>query len=111
MKALDESIAHWERMRDNPLTCGEKPNAIHCSLCASFLYPVKLSSQECDGCPVYKKTGEKYCDNTPYTEARDAFFELKECAEADDKELFSDLFNRWQRLAQKEIDFLQTLYV
>lgn len=66
LKALDASIAHWNRLATNTATIGERPSAHHCALCQKF----NKSDGACKGCPVVHKTGQPYCRSTPYTDAR-----------------------------------------
>ena len=46
LKALEESIAHWERMQDDP-DCGAEPSGTDCPLCARF-----GGEERCYGCFV-----------------------------------------------------------
>lgn len=62
--ALDLSIAKWEKLAQGE---GEYPTRDNCPLCALFNsgdYDEKDSA--CIGCPVYAKTGERFCQGTPY---------------------------------------------
>jgi hypothetical protein len=86
LKALRESIAHWDRLAAGKERKGEKPNSQHCALCALF------HSDGCDGCPVRKRTGVPYCIKTPF---RNAFLTFN-----------TVLF---QSHALKELEFLKSL--
>ena len=65
MSAIDESIAHWERMRDGTGADGEEPTGPNCALCKKHLW--------CNGCPVALFTRSTSCSRSPYTAARDAW--------------------------------------
>lgn len=88
IELLKESIAHWERMRDNP-GGNEYPSAIHCPLCRRY------RAKECENCPIKEFIGQSYCAETPYYDAEDAH------------NYFSVRSLEWEEAAQKEIDFLQ----
>lgn len=92
-KALEESIAHWERMRDDP-NRGEQPIAEECPLCELYI------PWDCHDCPVAEATGLAYCSYTPYYEAAALFYKLKK----------SEIqIEQWHQAAQAEIDFLKSL--
>ena len=66
--AVTQSIAHWERMRDNPWKCkqdGEVPSMPHCPLCRLFY----MANGSCDGCPIKAATAVEFCVGSPYVEA------------------------------------------
>lgn len=64
LEALHGSIRKWIK-----IATGERPNrgARDCPLCQLY-----WGANDCQGCPVSKKTGLKYCRNTPYVMFRDA---------------------------------------
>ena len=76
--ALQESIEHWERLRDGTHEKNEHPYASQCSLCLRFDCGVCVifdkDLEEVERCPVYKKTGKDTCEETPYNKAYEAFF-------------------------------------
>ncbi len=84
-KARLESIAHWERMRADPM-CGEEPYADDCALCTL------LWDRECESCP-----GD--CGNSPWRVAARAWRTLKDG---------TGTLERWRLAAQAEIDFLKS---
>ena len=90
-KALEESISHWERMRDNP-ECGEIPHGNDCACCK--MCADDAGNIDCTLCPIMKYTGKKDCHRTPFYMARRYFYKRTAAAK---------VFKRW---AQKEIDFL-----
>ena len=65
VKALRGSIKKWERI---VLGTGEDLGPQNCPLCKEY-----LRGFSCDGCPVYKDTGEPFCDGGPYVEWQSAF--------------------------------------
>lgn len=68
LAALKDSIAHWERMVANPAG-PDRPSAKQCALCGLFNPSGQPAKNNCLGCPVYEKTGQKYCEGTPYDDA------------------------------------------
>ena len=95
LKALKQSIAHWERLRDGKQQVNENCEGNSCALCkrfASSIVPCTLGTKK-EKCPVYKKTGLPHCLKTPYRVARVAFyysgFELFEAADKEVKFLKS----------------------
>jgi len=86
-KALEESIKHWERMRDDP-DCGEEPLDGDCACCKLYY------ESDCIECPIFAFTDALYCNNTPYVKAY-RYWRYRGPE--------SKLFKRW---AQKEVDFL-----
>lgn len=90
-KALDKSIEHWYRVRDE----NEKATGTACSLCQIYMF----GRRDCKYCPVYIKTNKTVCETTPYDTYDDYIHESKIVVDSESK-----------RLAQAEIDFLQTCY-
>ena len=77
IKALDESIAHWRRLRDFKQKDGEKPDYDWCACCKlddlrSEASPDYFPSV-CLSCPVYDFTDEEACNGTPIRDASDAW--------------------------------------
>jgi hypothetical protein len=79
------SIEHWYRVRDE----NEEANARSCSLCDLYW------NSKCNDCPIFLKTNNIYCRQTPYYNY-DLYIGKSE--------------RKRKRLAQAEIDFLQTCY-
>lgn len=64
LAALKSSIRHWERLligADTYMGPG------YCRLCKIF-----NERHWCAGCPVYEKTGKRWCEGTPYLKASEA---------------------------------------
>ena len=91
--ALDKSIEHWCRVRDE----NEEAGARGCPLCQIYMFGGKDCN--CKYCPVYIKTNKTACETTPYDTYDDYINESKIVVASERK-----------RLAQAEIDFLQTCY-
>lgn len=98
LTALKESIAHWERMRDETNGPGESIGHKSCSLCR--LYSTLDSFRSgccCDGCPVHQSTGKTFCQDTPYS---DAFLAYKELGQPSPE---------FKEAATEEVKFLKCL--
>lgn len=94
-EALNESVAHWERMATGKQGSDESPNGSDCSLCRLFAMGKEPA---CSGCPVMQKTGFSGCWETPYYRARAEWCE-------------HDFSDRFRELAAKELEFLKSLSV
>ena len=71
LRALDDSIAHWERLRDcktKKELDDEGVGGVACALCLQF----QVNSQ-CTECPVHLVTGKQLCVGTPYVDAFSAY--------------------------------------
>ena len=88
LDALMGSIKKWEKIVDGTGTNRGRSN---CPLCQMFNNP-------CQGCPVMKRTGKKYCDGTPY-EKYERYYWAKD--KTDKKKL--------KRFALLELKFLKSL--
>jgi len=67
-KAVLESIEEYRKKIANPIMA--KTGLKNCPLCRMFhseMNRTVLPSHCCEGCPVYLKTGKRYCIDTPYT--------------------------------------------
>jgi len=62
-QALNDSIAHWERMANGTYSPDESIYGKDCALCSLFL------KNNCDGCPVKERTGHISCIGSPWKEA------------------------------------------
>jgi len=91
LKALKQSIAHWQRLASNQPHPYESVGVRSCALCRRFI------DQACKGCPVRKKTGWRYCQETPYRYASHVFH-LHGLGSAS-----------FTQAAKKEVKFLQSL--
>jgi hypothetical protein len=106
LTALESSIEHWKRMRDDPFSGRDEPVGWQCALCSMY-YMHTTPTTPCVGCPVMERSGEAHCLATPYAKATDAFYTLRNahrCASESPKDL-----EDWQRHADEEIAFLESL--
>lgn len=64
LKALKDSIAHWER-----IVAGEESSdgGDNCALCQRFGLVCRVDGEKC---PVFQQTGIYQCTDTPYYEFR-----------------------------------------
>lgn len=69
-RALEKSIAHWDRLANNKARDGEVVDARDCALCDRFNAGAGGCVYRGEYCPVRIKTGRRYCYSTPYYEAR-----------------------------------------
>ena len=103
-EALEGSIKKWE---DIVAGTGKDNGSSNCPLCRKYQYcdvDDDDNYQVCLGCPVAEKTGEAYCDGSPYTAWME---EMKSLGrpwtkfEADTPKLVE--------LAKAELEFLKSL--
>lgn len=99
--ALQESIKHWERMRDDKCVDGEASDSEGCACCE---YANGLVEDDegwglnvCVGCPIYEYTGETDCIATPYYQARNI------------QNYHSGYSVGYKEDAQRMIDFMQNI--
>jgi len=97
LRALKKSIKKWEKIVAGK---GKDKGGENCALCKLF------AEDECVDCPVYIKTGECGCGDTPYIEWRSHqsyhFYTTEE-------EAFVVKCPTCKELAQKELEFLKSL--
>ena len=116
--ALESSIVVWEKKRDatDPNEIGLGPWT--CPLCtlfntASHITPVN----RCMGCPVFERTGKKFCENTPYANmamalasVRNAHAKLETPSNALSCSMAREVaWNEWRARANKQVQFLKSL--
>ena len=94
-RALEASIAHWQRMATGKERTGEKPSGSQCGLCRLFLESTH-STNECEGCPVYERTERQFCKGTPYDDAHAEWS-------------YAGFTKRFRKLAREELRFLESL--
>lgn len=99
LEALKESIEAWKKKliltqvwRGEEIKWGWRA----CPLCCEFNRPsASLSGSECEGCPVFSKTGEVHCDGTPYIDAVTA---------SNDYERNKTFENAWDLMEKIEVE-------
>jgi hypothetical protein len=94
-EALEESIEHWKRMREDPKG-SDFPGVNQCSLCGVYYYP------NCKGCPVFAKSKRADCAGTPYRRAHNAFRDYQGYPS-------KGALAAWHEAADAEIAFLEGL--
>ena len=95
LDALQGSKLHWCNIRDG---LEEEHGIRNCPLCKLFY------GKYCVGCPVFEKTGEVGCKNTPYI----AWHEHHQLNHDYPKRVHADC-PECKQLAQAELDFLESL--
>ena len=105
LKALNASIAHWERLAKNGPSEKEHADSISCALCRRFNpFHAKHPCQKALGerCPVFKRTGEPNCGETPFDTAAEL---------TDFKGLLVPgvTLAEWRAAARRELAFLRSL--
>lgn len=96
LEALKASIAKWERNAEAKTPAEFKIGEADCPLCELFIYP-----DRCEGCPVFEKTGERFCKGTPYINAHSAAYEWRIGSKA--------AADRAHAAARDEVAFLKSL--
>lgn len=105
--SLEQSIDHWERMRNDPLACEEEPYGEYCACCDSF-YDEEFDTDDhdydrlhqCFNCPIALRTGKPECLNTPWRDAYQAWNKYLLDKTTEQKVL-------WTNAATQEIKFLK----
>ncbi len=101
-QARRKCVNHWKRMLkltvEDIRNEKEAPIAENCAFCNLYF---DLGVDGCTGCPVMKKTGEQYCDNTPYGKASSIYNKIQFGSKTSIRPFY--------KAVQKEIDFLEAL--
>lgn len=98
-KALAGSIEKWRAIVEKR---GVDEGVFNCPLCAIFY------NDECEGCPVAKKTGEWWCEGSPH-EAWELHGGRKHYEEIRESGVRENLCGTCTRLAKAELRFLEGL--
>lgn len=96
LEALKASIAKWERNAEATDPFEYKISEKNCPLCELFIHPGR-----CWGCPVFDRTGERFCKETPYILANLARFDWCDGAKG--------AIDRAHAAARDEAAFLKSL--
>lgn len=91
LTALRGSIRKWQKIVKGT---GEDEGTGNCPLCRLFFW----LPNDCRGCPVREKTGEKECRGTPYSQWKKGGYVWLDKLSKEAKEH-----------AQDEVDFLRSL--
>lgn len=76
-RALEESIAHWDRLRTGKRQPDEGISGSDCALCQRFVLSEKAVYGACmrksgELCPIHERTGDTECRGSPYVWASHA---------------------------------------
>lgn len=95
LAALKASILHWEEnvAAKTPDEAGVQPE--DCALCQKF-----WRRDSCIGCPVARRTGQSYCEGSPYLDAVDALTNW---------ENGTGSRKAFRKAAKAEVEFLKSL--
>lgn len=105
LTALQKSIAHWERLATGNRKPDELVGGSWCALCDEFNGSIPFD-ERCQGCPVYEKTGKRFCAGTPWVAIErviDHHYDEQATAE------WLDNTEEARELAAKELAFLKSL--
>jgi len=95
----EDTVAHWQRMHDNPEDClkrGEFLNRLHCAFCVEYW------ADRCINCPIYLDTDAICCEETNYGEALLAWGIYHDNPTP-------ETLDNWQQEAYIMIDYLKEL--
>jgi len=105
LKALNESIEHWERLANGTSKDGEGIGGNHCALCDMFVQNAPSHDKLCDGCPV-SEAGYHGCGNSPWSDVNNHVIRLFD----DGLEMETiKQGNFFKDLASKQLAFLKSL--
>ena len=100
IKALGESILAWGKKLAqvrNGLWREVKFGTSSCPLCQIYY------RDACEGCPVYRDTGERYCKGSPYDDVSVAFGRCLECGSPTN-------LRALEASVKAELEYLRRLY-
>jgi len=94
--ALEKSIEKWTEIADTGNVIG-RLGPFNCALCRLYLL-----NGSCNGCPVKKRTGQPFCEGSPYK-----WFDDKSEVELSDHRALEEV----KEHARMELEFLKSLVV
>ena len=100
LKALKGSIKKWEKIVDGT---GRDNGGDNCPLCLLFIMNMD-NDKDCPDCPIGIKTGENFCEKTPYL----AWLNHTR-GKHDQSSSIEVKCPTCKKLAIKELDFLKSL--
>lgn len=106
LRALEESITHWEK---NLVTSNPSEVSLggsNCALCQMFVFGDE-NCDPCRGCPVFEHTSFPGCTGTPYHDAHISGMQWK--YNSYDPDSYDRHKAAFHRAAQAELDFLRSL--
>ncbi len=92
-KVLWRSAAHWLENYEHPATA--KFGRQSCPCCQAAMD--RAGNSTCEGCPIFRYTGQTDCDGTPYGNAINTYYRK------------GGLFTAFQAAAAEEYTFLVSL--
>ena len=103
LEALEGSIENW-RYNTQSKFDERRSGRKDCPLCTMFNTMDMSRAECCKDCPVYEKTGKKYCSETPYDDIGPLMWAV-------DDEVISDeeADKEWKTIAENELAFLESL--
>lgn len=99
-KALEKSIAHWERNLAADRISKVALGSGACALCKLYI------DAGCVSCPVFKQTGEAGCRRTPYSKAAMRYSFWRAAYETVARKRCREMF---RETAQEMVDLLKGL--
>ena len=106
-EALEASIEHWREMTQVTKIYDIKIGRRECALCELFNTETILPSYRCLPCPVYRKTGQEYCEGTPFERASDISMGIRLYYHLPGLRLMALL--KFRMAAREELAFLEGL--
>lgn len=109
-EALEASIKHHEQNLAAELPDDVNIGIKACALCVLF-HPWNTPGVTilCKGCPVFEKTGQSLCHDTPYEEVAATFDEWAESDPDATDETIEELRETFRQKERAEIKFLKSL--
>lgn len=103
-EALEKSIAHWEANVAAKTPDKASVHGSDCALCNLFCTSEMMDNDiHCWSCPVFKRTGRRSCEGTPYYYAHSAFNQWRYWSS------HNIVPNEWRIAARRELEFLKSL--
>lgn len=109
-EALEGSIKHWEENLAAETPDQAELGVNHCALCRVFY------RNNCNGCPVRNKTGDSYCNYSPYEYAHNKHNDWENTYLKNEDKLYlctkKEVLKKrtqWRIAAREELKFLKSL--
>lgn len=111
-QALEKCIERWRTLSKVKEVEKVKLGTEHCSLCTLFLESRLGSDNDCERCPIRKRTGFGHCNGSGYQEIADAHWLAiansgRLSPRAEDK--YTKACREFRKLAKKFVAFLESL--
>ena len=105
-QVINEAIKKWKKIRYEG---GEDLEDKNCALCIKYKGEDDFKEKPCTACPVCKKTGQSYCQGTPYIAWSGHLMRKHKHIWGSDKAVIRPDCPVCKRLATREINFLRSL--